>query len=129
MKAFTLNEIEEAEKNSLLTVAVKEDMFSSVQIFSFLNSQKTLVFDYGYTIKLLLTKSISSVPPGGGHLNVTWRGGAHFLRISTCNPFKKKICTLQYPVSKFLDYKTIGKQQGNNSLLFLKTIAFLFLNT
>ena len=74
MKAFTLNEIEEAEKNSLLIVAVKEDMFSSVQIFSFLNSQKTLVFDYGYTIKLLLTKSISSVPRGGAlECNLTGR--------------------------------------------------------
>ena len=28
-------------------------MFSSVQICSVLNVQKTLVFDYGYTIKLL----------------------------------------------------------------------------
>ena len=40
-------------KNSLPIAAVKEDMFSSVQICSVLNVQKTLVFDYGYTIKLL----------------------------------------------------------------------------
>ena len=53
MKAFTLNEIEEADKNSVPIAAVKEDMFSSVQICSFLNFQKTLVFDYGYTTKLL----------------------------------------------------------------------------
>ena len=30
------------------------------------------------------------VAPGpGGHLNVTWRGGAHFLRISTTRLGKK----------------------------------------
>ena len=55
MKAFTLNDIEEAEKNSHPVAVVKEDMFSSVQMCSFLNFQKALVFDYGYTIKLLLT--------------------------------------------------------------------------
>ena len=47
MKAFILNEIEEAEKSSLPIAAVKEDMFRSVQICSFLNFQKTLVFNYG----------------------------------------------------------------------------------
>ena len=50
-ESVTLNEIEELEKDSLPTAAFKENtdnMFSS-------ELEKTLVFDYGYTIKLLLT--------------------------------------------------------------------------
>ena len=43
----------------------------------------------------------------GGHLNVTWRGGAHFLRISTTRLGKK--FAFRYPVLEFSDYKTIGK--------------------
>ena len=61
---------------------------------------------------------------GGGHLKVTWRGGAHFLRVSTTRLGKK--FAFWYPVSRFLDYKTMENNRGINSLLFLKTIAFCF---
>ena len=47
-------------------------------------------------------------PGGGGDLNATCRGGAQFLRISTTRLGKK--FAFRYPVSEFLDYKTIGKQ-------------------
>ena len=56
---------------------------------------------------------------GGGHLNVTWRGGAHFLRIFTTRLGKK--IAFRYPVSEFLDHK---HNRENNSILLLKTIAF-----
>ena len=55
-----------------------------------------------------LSKFKNSENPEGGHLNVTWRGGAHFLRISTTRLGEK--IAFRYPVSDFLDYKTIGKQ-------------------
>ena len=71
-----------------------------------------------YVILSLFYYSSTYNPGGEGHLNVTWRGGAHFLRVSTTHLGKK--FAFWYPVSEFLDYKTIG----NNSLLFLKTIAF-----
>ena len=45
---------------------------------------------------------------GGGFFNVTWREGTHFLRVSTTRLGKK--IAFWYPVSEFLDYKTIGKQ-------------------
>ena len=72
-------------KKSLPIAAVKEDMFSSVQICSFLNFQKTLVFDYGYTIKLLLT---SCEVQAGKYLELSFPNGPHFIRsvIQTCGP-------------------------------------------
>ena len=55
---------------------------------------------------------------GGGHLNVTWQGGAHFLRISTTR-FGKKFA-FRYPVSEFLDYKTIKiYEKPSESVLFM----------
>ena len=50
----------------------------------------------------------TATPGGGEHLNVTWRGGAHFLRVSATRLGKK--FAFWYPVSEFLDYKTMGKQ-------------------
>ena len=47
------------------------------------------------------------VSPGRGHLNVTWREGAKFSRISTT--CLGKSFAFQYPVSEFLDNKTIAK--------------------
>ena len=58
----------------------------------------------------LLFEMLSVVPEGGrgrGHLNVTWQGAAHFLRVSTIRLGKK--IAFWYPVSEFLDYKTIEK--------------------
>ena len=59
---------------------------------------------------------------GKGHLNVTWRGGAHFLRTST-TCFGKKFA-FRYPVSELLDKRIPPNNRENNSLLFLKTIAY-----
>ena len=67
-------------------------------------SQQQEPWDYvrKYTPPMYLTN------PGGGHLNVTWRGRAQFLRISTTRLGKK--FAFWYPVSEFLDYKTMGEQ-------------------
>ena len=51
---------------------------------------------------------LECIPGGGGHSNVTWRGGAHFLRISTTRLGKK--FAFRYPVSELLDYKDFQKQ-------------------
>ena len=48
-ESFTLDEIKKLGKNAFNSCTQK------TQICSVLNLQKTLVFDYGYTIKLLLT--------------------------------------------------------------------------
>ena len=44
-------------------------------------------------------------PNPGGALECNLRGGAHFLRIFTTRSGKN---AFRYPVSVFLDYKTIG---------------------
>ena len=59
---------------------------------------------------------------GLGHLNVTRRGGAHFFRISTTRSGKK----LHFD-TLFQNYqitKNSKNNRQNNSLLFLKTIAY-----
>ena len=48
--------------------------------------------------------------PGGGHLNVTWREGAHFLRISTTCLGKQ--FAFQFPVPELLDYKKFKNNRG-----------------
>ena len=53
IESFTLNEIWELEKISLPTAAFKEDTITLSTEFR--ERLRSLVFDYGYTIKLLLT--------------------------------------------------------------------------
>ena len=58
------------------------------------------------SLEFVLASILFAFGPGG-HLNVTWRGGAHFLRVSTAR--LGKTFAIWYPVSEFLDYKTMGK--------------------
>ena len=60
----------------------------------------------------------TSCGPGGGgeHLNVTWWGGAHFLRISTTRLGKK--IAFRYPVSELLDYKKFQNWKSHITLSF-----------
>ena len=46
----------------------------------------SIIFD---TLAQIQQKKVHFWP--GGHLNVTWRGGAHFLRVSTNRSWKKNL--------------------------------------
>ena len=59
---------------------------------------------------------------GGGALECNLAGRCPFLRISTT--CLGKAFAFRYPVSELLDHKSFEKQQGNNNLLFLKTIVY-----
>ena len=84
------------------------------------NYAHTIMFDQNrsYTISMLLRSLYvyychcsSNTPRGrGGHLNITWREGAHFLRISTTR-LGKKFC-ISIPSFEIIRLQRIPKTIG-----------------
>ena len=62
-----------------------------------------------------ITESTRPIARGGGHLNVTWRGGAHFFE-NLHNLFKEKTC-ISMPC--FRIFRLQNNRENNN-----KTIAY-----
>ena len=85
----------------------------------------TKTVSYSLDQQAITLKMTDQKRPGGGrHLSVTWRGSAHVLRIFTTRSGKK--FAFRYPVSESLHYKNSKNNRENNSLLFLKTIAYCY---
>ena len=78
-----------------------------------------LCYCFSFRIKSVIQSSFPFIfvarGGGGGHLNVTWRGGAHFLK-SLHNPFRKKNCILIPCFGIF--------RLENNRKIIGKTIAY-----
>ena len=62
-----------------------------------------------------------------GILEANPRGeGAFECKLTGMYPFLKEKFAFRYPVSELLDYKKFQNNREDNSILFLKTIAYCF---